>query len=167
MVKLFWWSHSVHVWLSSFFSFQFQTLCCSPSLNVLFFLLTHLSSPSSLGHLPSPFLPNTALKYEFRDEFHDEFWHLVAETRLMRAAQRDAELTDRLLASARSEERWGWAASELNLPQVATSQVFSRRQCVNLQMNTTAQRLFNARSESHFKLGRAQTEAKALHTPLQ
>ena len=52
-----------------------------------FLLFIHLSStlsPSPPCFLLLPFPQYTSLKYEFIDEFHDKWWHLAAEMRLMR-----------------------------------------------------------------------------------
>lgn len=104
----------------------------------------HLSStlsPWLLCFLLLPFLPNTSLKYEIIDEFHDELWHFGAEMRLMRGNYQDAELTNGLLPSFVSSwscctppsvgrgvgiwEQREWAAYELlrSVPQFRMSNV--------------------------------------------
>lgn len=192
MTKLSWWSHS-EVGLSSF-SFTIQ----SPTLAMLSTLLSlSMSSVSSSLHLihssstlfPSPpcflllpFPPYTSLKYEFIDEFHDESWHLGAETRLMRGNYQDAELANGLLPSFVSS----WACCALPsagrertvrvshewtfecVSQVGMSRVSSRSQATCRSTSEHSLRTpitFTAQSESHLKLGRAKTKsgAKALH----
>ncbi len=59
----------------------------------------HLFHLSSTLFLLLSFLLYASLKYEFIDEFHDDLWHLGAETRLMRGNYQDAELTNGLLPS--------------------------------------------------------------------
>lgn len=96
-------------WFSS--SLSFTPL--SPTLT-MFFTPLSFSPFSPLPHLVHsssasppwlfrllllPFLQCTSLKYEITDEFHDEPWHLGAETELMRGNYQDAELANGLLLS--------------------------------------------------------------------
>lgn len=55
------------------------------------------SRPFSLSSPPC--LPHASLKYDFTDEFHDELWHLGAETGLMSDNYQDVELANGLSPS--------------------------------------------------------------------